>query len=233
MRCAVFELGLVDYVAACDVQAGLARRRAGQEIDDAILLLEHPPTITIGKSGSVENVLASREALSDKGVQLFFTDRGGDVTYHGPGQLVGYPIIDLRNRDRDLHRYVRDLEETLIRTVGDFGIEAHRDSGHRGVWVGNDELAAVGLRVKEWVTLHGFGLNVNTDLRPFSLINPCGFPDRSATSMSALLGREVAMSAVTERLLACFSEVFDAELEHIPIEQLRSQVCDCTTSLLV
>jgi len=233
MRCAVLELGLVDYVAACDLQAGLARRRAGQEIDDVMLLLEHPPTVTIGKSGSPENVLAPGETLSEKGIQVFFTDRGGDVTYHGPGQLIGYPIVDLRNRDRDLHRYVHDLEETLIRTVADFGIEAQRDRGHRGVWVGSDELAAVGLRVKEWVTLHGFGLNVNTDLRPFSLINPCGFPDRSATSMSALLGREVAMSVVTERLLACFSEVVDAELERIPIEQLRSQVCDCTTSLLV
>ena len=233
MRCAVVELGLIDYVEACDLQAALARRRACQEIDDVILLLEHPPTITIGKSGSVENVLASREVLSGEGVQLFFTDRGGDVTYHGPGQLVGYPIMDLRNRERDLHRYVRDLEEALITTVGDFGIKAHRDSGHRGVWVGSDELAAVGLRVKEWVTLHGFGLNVNTDLRPFSLINPCGFPDGTATSLSILLGREVAMGTVTERLLARFSEVFDAELERIPIEQLREQACECTTSPLV
>ena len=189
-----------------------------------------PPTITIGKAGSTENVLASGERLSEQGLQLFFSDRGGDATYHGPGQLIGYPIIDLRNRDRDLHRYVRDLEEILIRTIGDFGVEAHRDSSHRGVWVGSDELAALGLSVRERVTLHGFGLSVNTDLRPFSLINPCGFPDRSAKSMSLLLGGEVAMSAVIERLLARFSEVFDAELEHIPVEWLRSQVCDCTAT---
>ena len=134
MRCTAFDLGKVDYLEAHRLQAVLARTRASGG-GDILLLLEHPPTVTIGKSGKLENVLASRETLSEHGIQVFFTDRGGDVTYHGPGQLVGYPIIDLRSRGKDLHRYVHDVEEAVIRTVGDFAIEAHRDSGHRGVWV--------------------------------------------------------------------------------------------------
>jgi lipoate-protein ligase B len=233
MRCTAYDLGQVDYLEAHRFQAALAHERARGSVGDIVLLLEHPPTITVGKSGQLKNVLASQETLSEKGIRMFFTDRGGDVTYHGPGQLVGYPIIDLRNRGKDLHRYVRELEEAVIRTVGDFGIEAHRDRGHRGVWLGDEELAAFGLRVREWVTLHGFALNVSTDLQPFSLINPCGFPDRSATSMSALLCEEVSMAAVKERFLARFSEVFETEVEWAPSEQLRSHVCDSKTSLLV
>jgi lipoate-protein ligase B len=169
--------------------------------------------ITIGKSGKVENVLASQAELRARGISLFFVDRGGDVTYHGPGQLVVYPIIDLKNRGSDLHQYVYDLEEVIIRTLGDFGIRAARDESHRGVWVADKEMAAIGLRVRRWVTMHGFALNVNTDLDPFSLINPCGFTDRGATSMAVVLTKEIPMTAVSDRILARFSEVFSAEMK--------------------
>lgn len=220
----VYQLGRVGYQEACQLQADLVDRRINDGISDTILLLEHPPTITVGKSGKPENILASQHELRKRGIPLFFSDRGGDVTYHGPGQLVVYPIIDLKNRDRDLHRYAYDLEEVIISTLGDFGIVATRDESHRGVWVLDKEMAAIGLRVRRWVTMHGFALNVNTDLEPFSLINPCGFTDRGATSMAVLLGREVPMAAVTEGVLDRFSKVFGAEMKLLSPDSIDWEV---------
>jgi lipoate-protein ligase B len=217
MACVVHQLGLIDYGEAYHRQRKLLKQRLDGEIEDTLLLLEHPPTITIGKSGRMENVLVSKEQLAKEGISLFFTDRGGDVTYHGPGQLVAYPIIDLRNRGRDIHRYVKELEEAVIRTLADFSIAAHRDGSHAGVWVKEAEIAAIGLSVKRWITMHGIALNVNSNLGHFCLINPCGFSDRSATSMARLLGREIAMEEVSQRLVTHFSEVFG-----IPVE-FRSQ----------
>jgi lipoate-protein ligase B len=213
MLCYVYQLGQVAYREAYRLQTDLLSRRINGDIGDTLLLLEHPPTITVGKSGRVENILVSPAELAEKGIPLFFVDRGGDVTYHGPGQLVGYPIIDLKNRGKDLHQYVHNLEEAVIRTLDDFGIRGGRDRSHRGVWVKQREIAAIGLRVSKWVTVHGFALNIDADLEPFSLINPCGFSDRGATSMAALLSREVPLWAVTERILARFSDVFEAQLE--------------------
>ncbi|HEY56302.1 MAG TPA: lipoyl(octanoyl) transferase LipB [Dehalococcoidia bacterium] len=213
MLCYVYQLGQVAYREAYRLQTDLLSRRINGDIGDTLLLLEHPPTITVGKSGRVENILVSPAELAEKGIPLFFVDRGGDVTYHGPGQLVGYPIIDLKNRGKDLHQYVHNLEEAVIRTLGDFGIRGGRDRSHRGVWVKRREIAAIGLRVSKWVTVHGFALNIDADLAPFSLINPCGFSDRGATSMAEVLGREIAMTAVTERLMARFAEVFQVRLE--------------------
>jgi len=213
MLCYVYQLGQVAYREAYRLQTDLLSRRINGDIGDTLLLLEHPPTITVGKSGRVENILVSPAELAEKGIPLFFVDRGGDVTYHGPGQLVGYPIIDLKNRGKDLHQYVHNLEEAVIRTLGDFGIRGGRDRSHRGVWVKQREIAAIGLRVSKWVTVHGFALNIDADLAPFSLINPCGFSDRGATSMAEVLGREIAMTAVTERLMARFAEVFQVRLE--------------------
>jgi len=213
MLCYVYQLGQVAYREAYRLQTDLLSRRINGDIGDTLLLLEHPPTITVGKSGRVENILVSPAELAEKGIPLFFVDRGGDVTYHGPGQLVGYPIIDLKNRGKDLHQYVHNLEEAVIRTLDDFGIRGGRDRSHRGVWVKQREIAAIGLRVSKWVTVHGFALNIDADLAPFSLINPCGFSDRGATSMAEVLGREIAMTAVTERLLARFAEVFQVRLE--------------------
>ena len=213
MLCVVYQPGVMVYDEAHRLQKNLLRKRLAGEIPDVLILLEHPPTFTIGKSGTPDNVLISQARLAQEGICLFFTDRGGDVTYHGPGQIVGYPIMDLRARNRDIHKYVHDLEEVLIKTVQDFSISADRDGGHRGVWVGYDELAAIGLGVVKWITMHGFALNVNSNLDHFSFINPCGFSDRNATSLSKLLSRKVSIKAVTEKLLVHFSQVFDAQME--------------------
>jgi lipoate-protein ligase B len=191
------------------------------KIEDAILLLEHPPTVTIGKSGKIDNVLISQSELATRGIPVLFVDRGGDVTYHGPGQLIGYPIIDLRSRGRDLHRYVGQLEEVIIRTLADFGIKGGRDSSHRGVWVAGKEIAAIGLRVKRWVSLHGFALNVTTDLTPFSWINPCGFTDRGAISMTKLLKQEISLTEVSKSLLTQFATVFNAQLIEGSISDIK------------
>jgi lipoyl(octanoyl) transferase len=145
------------------------------------------------------------------GISLYFVDRGGDVTYHGPGQLVGYPILDLSSRGGDLKRYVRDLEEVLIRTLEDFSIKAGRDPQHVGVWIGQKKIASIGLSIRQWVTMHGFALNVCNNLEHFSLIHPCGFKDRKTTSMQEVLGFQPSIEEVTERLLFLFSEVFDLE----------------------
>jgi lipoate-protein ligase B len=208
----VYKLGQVGYREAYQLQRKLLRQRLDGEIEDIILLLEHPPTITIGKSGKLENILVSQAQLMREGISVFFTDRGGDVTYHGPGQLVAYPIIDLRQRGRDIHRYVHDLEEVVIRTLNDFSIEAHRDEYHAGVWVKEEEIAAIGLSIKRWITMHGIALNVDPKLEHFSLINPCGFQDRKATSISRFLPQYVPMEEVRQRLIAHFSEVFNVHI---------------------
>jgi lipoate-protein ligase B len=217
MPCTVHQLGLIEYGDAYQRQRRLFQERLDGRIDDTLLLLEHPPTITVGKSGKLENILVTQTELAEKGVSLVFIDRGGDATCHGPGQIVVYPIFDLRERDRDVHRYLRDLEEVLIRTLADFDISSGRDKGHAGVWVGDTEMAAIGLSLRQWVTMHGFALNVNTDLALFSLINPCGFTNRQATSMAHLLGRELPMEAVTERLLSHFAHIFQVQLEFADI----------------
>ena len=188
---------------------------------DALLLLEHPPTFTIGKSGKLENLLLSKEELAKEGISLFFIDRGGDITYHGPGQLVVYPIVDLKNRGKDIHRYIHGLEEVVIRTLADLSIETRRDEKHVGVWVGNDKIASIGVRVKKWVTMHGLALNVNPSLEHFSLINPCGIPDIGITSIAKLLSRDVPMEVIVNRLVNHFSEVFDTHTEWDSSNTLR------------
>jgi lipoate-protein ligase B len=220
--CVMYQLGLVEYGEAYRLQKKLHRQRLKGDIPDTLLLLEHPPTVTIGRSGSLENILVSREQLIQEGISLFFIGRGGDVTYHGPGQLVGYPIMDLSRRGKDIHRYVHALEEVLLRTLKDFSISATRDEGHAGVWVGKEEVAAIGLSIRRWVTMHGFALNVNPNLTHFSFINPCGFSDRKATSMSQILGREVDMEEVAKRLVAHFSDVFGKTMEMSSLKAGRS-----------
>jgi lipoate-protein ligase B len=199
----------MEYGKAYRIQKTVHDMRVGGRIADALLLLQHTPTFTIGKSGSASNILVPQSSLKAHGISLFLIERGGDVTYHGPGQIVGYPIIDLRGRDKDIHRFVHDLEEVLIRTVRDFSIKAERDATHPGVWVGKEELAAIGLSVRKWVSMHGFALNVDMRMDHFSLINPCGFSDRRATSMNLLLSQPPSVEEVTERLLVHFSEIFN------------------------
>jgi lipoate-protein ligase B len=209
MMCVVLKLGLIEYQEAYDLQRSLHWQRVEGKIPDVLLLLEHPPTITIGKSGTLTHVLVSKERLVREGMSLFFTDRGGDVTCHGPGQLVGYPILDLKQRGKDLRSYVKKLEEVLLRTLRDFSIYGDRDERHPGVWVKEEEIAAIGLSLRKWVSMHGFALNINIDLEHFSFINPCGFSDRRATSMSKILGGLVPMRDVANRLISNFREVFD------------------------
>jgi len=203
-------LGVVPYGEALALQRELVAGRQRGEIGDVLLLLEHPHVLTLGVrgDGGRQHILASAAELAARAVEVHEAGRGGDVTYHGPGQLVGYPILDLKPDRCDVHRYVRDIEEVLIRTVGDFGIEAGRVGGLTGVWVGGEKLAAIGVRISRWVTSHGFALNVATELDYFRLIVPCGLADRGVTSMSRLLGRPVARSAVEERLRVRFCEVF-------------------------
>ena len=206
----VRRLGVVPYAEALALQRSLVEDRRAGRIGDTLLLVEHPHVLTLGVrgDGGRSHILATADALASRGVDVFEAGRGGDVTYHGPGQLVGYPIIDLNPGRRDVHRYVRDLEEVLIRTAADYGIAAGRIDGLTGVWVGEEKLAAIGVRIARWITSHGFALNVATNLDYFSLIVPCGIPDRGVTSISRLLGRPVELEEVAARVAAHFDKVF-------------------------
>jgi lipoyl(octanoyl) transferase len=189
----------------------VADRQAGR-VRDTLLLLEHNPVFTLGRNARRENVLLSEALLRARGFDVFETGRGGDVTYHGPGQVVGYPILDLAPDRRDVHRYVRDLEEVMIRACADYGIAARRIPGLTGTWVGDSKIGAIGVRIARWVTSHGFAFNVTTDLSPFGLIVPCGIRERGVTSLERLLGRPLPMDEVVSRLVARFLEVFGSTL---------------------
>jgi len=220
MDLTVRALGEIDYQEALDLQRELVEQRKRGDIGDQLLLLEHPHVITLGVKTRSDrsHILESEESLSAQGVAVFETGRGGDVTYHGPGQLVGYPIVDLKPDRCDVHRYVRDLEEVLIQSVGEFGIAARRIDGLTGIWVGpaghEAKLAAIGVRISRWVTSHGFALNVNTDLSRFGLIVPCGIADKGVTSMAQLLSRPIAMDEVAAVVAKRFAAVFAAELTY-------------------
>jgi lipoyl(octanoyl) transferase len=212
-RLLVRRLGVVPYPEALSLQRALVEeRRAGRE-GDTLLLVEHPHVLTLGVrgDGGRSHILATPEVLASRGVEVHETGRGGDITYHGPGQIVGYPILDLKPDRCDVHRYVRDLEEALIRTAAGYGIVASRVEGLTGVWVGRDKLAAIGVRIARWITSHGFALNVTTDLDYFRLILPCGIADRGVTSLARLLGRPVELAEVEEAISRHFSQVFGYE----------------------
>lgn len=213
VTCVYYELGLVEYEEGYRLQQRLWEEKAAGREDDFLLLLQHPPTLTLGKSGKLDHLLVDREELAREGLSLFFIDRGGDITYHGPGQLVAYPIVDLRRRGKDVHRYVRDLEETAIATLADFSIAAGRDKDHVGVWVGRDKVCAIGVRIRKWVSMHGLALNVNPDLMHFALITPCGIVGRGVTSMEKLLAGAPAFAEVRARFVENFAQVFGATME--------------------
>ena len=218
-------LGRVAYGDALDLQKRLVEQRKAAEIPDQLLLLEHPPIITLGVKTRDDrsHVVATPETLDHEGVEVFVSGRGGDVTYHGPGQLVGYPILDLRPDRCDVHRYVRDLEEVLIRAVAGFGIVSHRLPGLTGTWVGDEKLAAIGVRIARWVTSHGFALNVSTNLEHFGLIVPCGIADKGVTSLEKLSGRPIAMNDVENAVVEAFSLVFERRIaETVPAEAMGS-----------
>lgn len=214
-------LGLMPYAEALALQRELVDLRKADRIDDTLLLVEHPRVLTLGVrgDGGRSHIVASDAVLAERGLAVFETGRGGDITYHGPGQVVGYPIISLKPDRCDVHRYVRDIEEVLIRTAADYGIEAGRVAGLTGVWVSpektgspSEKLAAIGVRISRWVTSHGFALNVTTELEYFSLIVPCGIADRGVTSLARLLGRPVDRRDVEDRLVQHFAAVFQRRI---------------------
>jgi lipoyl(octanoyl) transferase len=198
----------VPYARGLELQERLvADRRAGR-IPDQLLLLEHDPVFTLGRNARTANVLLPAEALRERGFEVFETGRGGDVTYHGPGQVVGYPILELAPDRRDVHRYVRDLEEVMMRTCADYGLEASRLEGLTGTWLGDEKIGAIGVRIARWITSHGFAFNVGTDLAAFDLIVPCGIRERGVTSLERRLGHPVPLDEVMDRLAAHFAAVF-------------------------
>lgn len=208
----VFELGIVSYSEALRLQHRLVAARREGRIEDVLILLEHPPAITLGRRGDEKNIVASRELLARLGIEVHRVERGGDVTYHGPGQLVGYPILDLRGYRQDVGWYMHSLEEVLIQALSDFGVEAGRLEGRIGVWIGDENIAVLGARIEEWITYHGFALNVSPDLSHFDLIIPCGLKEFAVTSMEEVLGEAPEMSEVRKRVAQRFGQVFGVEI---------------------
>jgi lipoate-protein ligase B len=213
----VVDLGRIAYGECLEIQRRLVPLRGAGRVPDLLLLCEHPPVVTIGRSGGREHV---GEAVACHGVPVVEVERGGDVTYHGPGQLVGYPILALRGEERDLHGLLRALEEVVIRTVADFGIGAERQAGLTGVWAGKNKLCAIGVAVRRWVTLHGFALNVNVDLQPFGWIVPCGLHGHGVTSMERLLGAPQDLAAVRAAVTHHFRAVFGRSTQPACLDDL-------------
>ncbi|GFP20263.1 lipoyl(octanoyl) transferase [Candidatus Hakubella thermalkaliphila] len=206
----ILNLGIVPYEEAFELQKKMARCRIEGEIGDHLLLLEHPPVITVGRNARLANILADSQFLEKEGISVLQTDRGGDVTYHGPGQLVGYPILNLKKMRPDVQWYVSQLEESIIETLQNFSIPATRVKGLRGVWVEVYKIASIGVRISKWVTHHGFALNVNTNLSHFELIRPCGLVGVRMTSMEKVLEKKVRMDEVKKVYAAVFSTLFQA-----------------------
>jgi lipoyl(octanoyl) transferase len=225
-QCTVVELGLVGYAEACALQRTLVAARKADAVPDVLLLCEHPHVITLGRNGKREHLLASDHLLRQMGVEFCETDRGGDITYHGPGQIIGYPIVKLSEIRRDVVWYVRQLEEAMIRTSAEFGISAKRLNGKTGIWVdtasGEEKLGAIGVHLSRWVTSHGFAFNVSTDLRYFDLIVPCGIADKRATSLEKLLGRAVRGEEAASHLARHFGDVFGLQMDAITREEFHN-----------
>ena len=242
-RCHIIDLGLIGYAEAWALQKRVVAARKSEAIDDVLLFCEHPHVITQGRSGKREHLLASEQVLRQKGVEFHATDRGGDITYHGPGQIVGYPILNLGAIRRDVVWYVRMLEEAMIRATAEFGISAGREAGKTGVWVADkqkwrvasgewpeeeiaaaEKLAAIGVHISRWVTSHGFAYNVSTDLRYFDLIVPCGITGRKATSLEKLLGRSLPTKEVMPRIAKHLGELFGLEMKEASSEEMLEKL---------
>ena len=222
--CLAIPLGLLDYQAAYDLQRRLHAQVVAGELPDLLLLLEHPHVYTLGRRGQQSHILASDEALTQLGVETHFTDRGGETTYHGPGQLVGYPIVNLRRWGGGVRKYVETLEQVLIGTLSEFGITAHSEGKPTGVWVEDAKIAAIGVRVSRSVTMHGFALNVSPDLSFFDHIVPCGMPGARVTSMAQELGQEIAVSDVIPAISQAFGCKFGIDVEWSSVDALESTV---------
>lgn len=204
-----FDLPLIDYLEAWDLQKEFFQKRSENKIDDSLFLLEHPHTFTLGKVADKKNLIWNNQQLIENGVKVYEIDRGGDITYHGPGQIVGYPIIDLKLWKQDTHAYLRGLEEVLILVCQDYGLTAGRKAGLTGVWIEDRKICAIGIKISRWITMHGFAFNVNTDLNLFNGIIPCGISDKAVTSLQKELGNEQNLNEVKQRIVKRFSEVFN------------------------
>ncbi len=236
-NCLTVDLGLLRYAEAYALQKRVVAARKGGAIEDVLLLCEHPHVITLGRSGKRDNLLASEHVLRQKGVEFHATDRGGDITYHGPGQTVGYPILNLGAIRRDVVWYVRLLEEAMIRATEEFGITAERVAGKTGIWVRagstEEKLAAIGVRISRWVTSHGFAYNVSTDLRNFDLIVPCGIADRKATSLEKLLGRKVEEKEAAPRIAKHLGKLLGLEMKEASKKDLLERLEHAEQAVMV
>ena len=228
--CLVSWLGIIDYQKSYALQKQILSGKLNNLQQNTLLLLEHPPTITLGKSGKIENLLISENDLELKGIPIIHTDRGGDITYHGPGQLVIYPIIDLSEYGKNIHWYVFSLQEVAIRVLADFSIESKRDNQYIGVWVNEKKIAAIGVAVHKWITTHGMALNIAPNMKHFDLINPCGIRDKGVTSMSQLLGKDIPIENVINSFVERFSNVFNAQTKWVKpdfLEELNDTKAAC------
>lgn len=205
-------LDTIGYKEAWDLQHELLQQRKDKKINDVFLMLEHPHTYTLGKTADKKNLVGSKEYLEENKISVYEIDRGGDITYHGPGQIVGYPIISLNEWQNDTHKYLRALEEVLILTCKDYGLETGRKQKYTGVWIENRKIAAIGIKISNWVSMHGFAFNVNTDLSLFNGIIPCGISDKEVTSLAKEFGREISLPEVKEKLLKNFKEIFQYDV---------------------
>ncbi len=229
---AVVDLGVMSYGEALELQRAVARARIAGSIEhDVLLLVEHPPVITLGRASKGAHLVASDALLATRGVERFEVDRGGDVTFHGPGQLVGYPILDLKHYRQDLHWYLRQVEEVLIVALAEAGIDAGRRAGYTGVWVTDRKIASIGVHARDWVTWHGFALNVSTDLSYFDLIVPCGIPDVVMTSVARERGEEAAeLPTVRDAVARAFASTFARRLEWTPVGRIHERLLDSSPS---
>jgi len=208
----LLRLGIVDYGEAHDLQKQILQDRIDGKCPDHLILLQHHPVITVGRSGDNRNIITPKSILESFGISIYEIERGGDVTYHGPGQLTGYPIIDLRNYKKDVHWYLRQLEEVIILVLAEYGIIGKRVKEYTGVWVDDEKIAAIGVAVKKWVTYHGFAFNVNPNLSHFKLINPCGITDKDVTSLTKILGYDVSIEKVEDRIISVFESIFNINI---------------------
>jgi len=219
----VIDLGLVDYGEAWDLQHHLWSKRVDGELPDLLLLLEHPHVITLGRRGNQSHLLVSPEIVEAMKIPMFHVERGGDVTYHGPGQIVVYPILDLKSYEYRLVQYVDQLEEVILRVLRDFGIEGRRDPSNRGVWVNGEKIASIGVAIKRWVSFHGFSLNYETDLKYFELINPCGLKEKKMTSLKKILGVNVPRDRLAERVCFYFKQMFPRDWKAKGLTELETK----------
>jgi lipoyl(octanoyl) transferase len=224
LKCNVIDLGMIDYQEFLALQESLWQLRSNNAIDDTLLLLEHPPVLTLGRQGNPEHILISWNELAKMGVKIYEVNRGGDITYHGPGQIVGYPIMDLNGHGRDIKAFIRKLEDCCILLLErEYAISARSDeNSYTGVWVGDQNIAAIGIAIKHWITMHGFAFNVNTRLEHYRWIVPCGIADKGVTSLERLTGKTQNITTLKRQLTDCFAAVFGAEMTKMTRTELES-----------